>query len=524
VPVLLLESGGSGASTSVQQLSASERVEPERHDDTMIAMSRQLGGTSNLWGARCLPYDPIDFEPRPGIDARWPIGHADLAPYWRPALEATQAGAPIFDSTDALLPDADFDFSADRLERWANIQPAQIVHRRAIAEDDGLDVRTHCTAVGLDLDEEGRITGVDVAHSLSGERARLTPRLTVLAMGGLETTRLLLSAQRERPALFGGAEGPLGRYYMGHVIGEIADIVLADGQLGRAFDFHVEDGSYVRRRFQPSEELQRAHGLLNSAFWPVVPPIADPRHGDATLSMVYLALCVPPIGRLLTAEAIRLRHMAEGPVPYGRHFANLLTGGPAAIAFAVHFLRRRYFIKERLPGFFIHNGANRYGLSYHAEHAPNRDSRIWLDDRRDRLGLPSLRIDLRFGGIDVDSLLRTHDLFEQWLLRNQAGHLDYRMPREARGEAIMAKAAHGTHQIGLARMGDNRRDAVVDSDLRCFDASNLYLATTAVLPTSSQANPTLTAVALALRLGDHLAARLEAPEAVAATRELAGAR
>ncbi len=514
LPVLLLESGGEGSEAKVQELSSAERIEPERHDDTMIAMARQLGGTSNLWGARCLPYDPIDFETRPGIDAHWPIGAADLAPYWPAALRAAQSGAAVFEAGSPLLPKADADFSADRLERWANIQAAQVIHRQAIASDPGLDLRTHCTLVSLDIETDGRIGAIDVAHSLSGKRARFSPGITVLAMGGLETTRALLAAQRQAPRIFGGSEGPLGRHYMGHVIGEIADIVLADGNLGRAFDFHVDEhGSYVRRRFQPNEALQRQHGLMNSAFWPVVPPIADPRHGSATLSMVYLALSIPALGRLVTAEAIRRRHIPERPGQFVRHLANVLTGAPSALAFALRFFRDRYFGNQRLPGFFIRNAANRYGLSYHGEHAPSPSSRVWLGDARDRLGVPSLKIDLRFHDADIDSLLRTHDLLESWLTRNGVGHLEYRVPREERGAAIMAKAAHGTHQIGLARMGANRRDGIVDGNLRCFDSPNLYLATTAALPTSSQANPTLTAIALALRLADHLASLAGPPPA-----------
>lgn len=54
-------------------------------------------------------------------------------------------------------------------------------------------------------------------------------------------------------------------------------------------------------------------------------------------------------------------------------------------------------------------------------------------------------------------------------------------------------------------MGEDRRQAIVDRDCRAFDAPNLHVVSTAVLPTSGQANPTMTAVQLGLRLAERLA-------------------
>ena len=133
----------------------------------------------------------------------------------------------------------------------------------------------------------------------------------MLAAGGLESTRLLLAAQRRRPALFGGADGPLGRYYMGHVIGEIADVVFDDARVDAAFDFLRDGrGSFVRRRFAPSPTLMARFDLPNVGFWPVAPPIADPRHGSGALSAVAMALSTPIVGGMILPELIRARHLA----------------------------------------------------------------------------------------------------------------------------------------------------------------------------------------------------------------------
>jgi choline dehydrogenase-like flavoprotein len=79
------------------------------------------------------------------------------------------------------------------------------------------------------------------------------------------------------------------------------------------------------------------------------------------------------------------------------------------------------------------------------------------------------------------------------------------MPRAGRTEAVLAQVRHGSHQVGTVRMGKSRTTAVVDKDLRVFDSPNMFVVSSAVLPTSSQANPTFTTIALALRLADTLA-------------------
>ena len=161
----------------------------------------------------------------------------------------------------------------------------------------------------------------------------------------------------------------------------------------------------------------------------------------------------------------------------------------------------------RLPGFVVRNRAQTYGLSYHSEHFPDPSSRVTLSKETDPLGLPRLCIDLRFSEANADAIVRTHVALDAWLRRTGIGAVHYRQPLEATRDAILAKAAHGTHHIGTTRMGSSRAQAVVDQDLKCFDADNLYVVSASVMPTSGQANPTLTALALAMRLADHLAAR-----------------
>ncbi len=508
--VLVLESGTTTADPKTQALSDAEILEPARHDDMSIAVARRLGGTSNLWAVRCQPFDPIDFEPRPGlVDAGWPISHAEVAPWYAPAVAYLAAGETVFDAPIPGLAVDDPAFDHTRLERFSRIAEVQKLHAAEIERSDRIDVRLDSTVLDLAF-EDGGIRRLTVADR-EGRRHELPVRRVVLACGGLESTRQLLVLRKKHPHLFGGPDGPLGRYYMGHVIGEVADVTFRSETADAAYDFFFDGhGSYARRRFVPSDDEQRAHDLVNVSFWPVVPPIADPRHRSGLLSAVCLAFAVAPFGRLLIAEAIRRRHIPDD-LAILPHLANILRDLPRAALALGRFLLRRYVARPPMPGFFVRNAGRRYGLSYHAEQTPRADSRVWLSEATDRLGLPKLVIDYRFARADAEAVLRAHRRLAAWLERTGLGTVEYRRPEAETVDAILEIAAHGTHQIGTARMAERPEDGVVDANLRCFGVDNLWVASSAVFPTSGQCNPTLSIAAFACRLAAHLDGLAAAP-------------
>ena len=312
--VLVLESGGRGPRAEAQALSQAENLDPATHHAPEITVARRLGGASNLWGGRCLPFDPVDFIARPWLGdlPAWPVGSAELEPWLGPACAWLAAGDPVFHEP---LPGvaADPAFGFESLERWSNRPRVQELHGPELAAAPNLLVALGATVTGFEEADGGRIAAAAV-HVEGRGRGRVAAPTFVLAAGGNESTRLLLAAQARTPGRFGEA---LGRSYMGHVNGTIADVVLENEALHAGLDFHVDGhGSYVRRRLVPSPETQAAERLTNVAFWPVVPEVADPRHRSGPLSATFLALSVGPLGRRLIAEPIRLKHV--GPPPYDR--------------------------------------------------------------------------------------------------------------------------------------------------------------------------------------------------------------
>lgn len=504
--VLLVDAGTKeGAARTVQPFTGqrTDIVDPARHAPLELTTRRGLGGTSHLWGGRCVAFEPIDFTAREYVpDSEWPLTFTEVERWLEPAARHLDAGAGIFRSEQADWADLE-NFQMSNLERWAR-QPR-------LAGGLGTRVLAHhlVTAmfgtrlVGLDLAADGSVQAL--VSEQAGTRVRLRGRDYVLAMGGLEITRFLLAEQQRRPDAFGGADGPLGRYYMGHATGSIADIVLDDPASARDLDFERDEhDTYIRRRFTLSEEAQRRNRVLNTSFYLDNPPFYEHEHRNATLSAVFLGLAIPPIGRRILAEGIRLRHVGPKPYRVGKHILNIVRRPFRAAADVADIVWRRYVSSVRKPGFILHNEGGRYAIHYHAEQLPNPDSRLTL--RTTPSGEGVLSVDYRYLEADIDSLLRCHELLDAELRSVGRGHLEY-LAEDAEGVRAMAweQATDGFHSIGTTRMSDDPAKGVVDRELRVHGVGNLFIASSSVFPTSAEANPTFFAAVLAVRLAHHLA-------------------
>jgi choline dehydrogenase-like flavoprotein len=148
-----------------------------------------------------------------------------------------------------------------------------------------------------------------------------------------------------------------------------------------------------------------------------------------------------------------------------------------------------------LPSVVLESKTNRYTLRIDAEQAPSPESRVTLGDDRDAMGERRLHVAWRHTTLDAESLLRTSELFDQGLRRSGIGR--------ARSVPQPLQATGG-HHIGTTRMATDPSAGVVDENCRVHGLANVYVASSSVFPTSGYANPTLTILALAIRLGDHL--------------------
>ncbi len=509
--VIVLEAGGFEREPEIQALYRGSVVDPALHPPLEEYRERGLGGTTREWSGRCVPFDAIDFEARPWIaDSGWPISIDELAPYYPRANKLCEAGEfaytaeTAFDTPLKAMIDgfSEQSFTTDHLERFSC--PTDFGKRYGPRLDAAQNIRVllHANVVDIQLNGAGSaVTGLDV-RSQSRQPIAVAAKQYVLAPGGLEATRLLLAARTVHPNGIGNANGNLGRYYMSHLAGTIGLFQAAPGRAAVWHGYDVaEDGTFCRRRLALRAEAQRANRIGNFVARLHHPRIGNAAHGSGVLSALRL-------GRAAIPKKFRSRVPEEpmGSVEFLRHTGNVLRGILEIARFGFHMFVARRMAARKFPSAIINPQDNRFSLDFHAEQEPNFASQVRLSSERDPLGLPRLEVDWRYSPGDLATCATSLALFAGEVQSCGCGVFNYN-PEEVERE-MTRYGAYGGHHIGTTRMGDDPRHSVVDRDCRIHDVANLYVAGASVFPTSSQANPTLTAVALALRLADRLKAEV----------------
>jgi choline dehydrogenase-like flavoprotein len=456
--VVLLESGTFAPSTRVQELNEGV-CEGEPYEGLRATRHRQVGGTPNIWdvevgGKRGAKYVPLSARDM----ADWPIGRDDLDPYYREAQELCGLGP--------------FDYGA---ERWAAegrrpFDPAGTGLTSGVYHfgDAGrftrvLPDRVRCmetvrlmpgaTVVELLAEAGGRAVRGVRAVGPAGERHVVEARRIVLACGAVENARLLLLA--------GPGDGSGSRW------------------VGRGFMEHARDFSLVLVPVSPGI-------FARSAFYDVHEPEEGIRVGGrlAVAEDALEALDLPNASMTLIPRSRSRRGLLERGLRWAHRS---LTGGRSG----------RYGWSETpAPA----RAFDVFEIVLNLEHGPDAGNRVELGDRRDRHGNPLPRLVVRWTEEEQARLERLRARLQAWFADADLGRLQVTPGRRP------DLSAH--HHAGTTRMAAIPARGVVDSDGRAFGTENLYLAGASVFPSVGFANPTLTVVAMALRLARHLDATL----------------
>lgn len=514
IEVILLEAGGLDANALPDDDLEGNIADHQFHAPLTECRSRQLGGTTALWVGRCLPMDPIDFEKRDYVpNSAWPVQFEEIARHYPRANAYCHAGDYAYDLTQA-LPNAPSSLvpgfqnesvSCSRLERWSLPTQFGRHYRKALIGHRNIRLIANAFCINIKLGPLRRSVDSVTVASEPGRHFRVEAQAYVVAGGGLESTRLLLASNATDSEGIGNTYGHLGRYYMGHLFGSIAGIRFLGDPRKTVYGFERDRGGvYCRRRFWITPKAQQKEKLLNTALWLTNPSAADPNHGSGILSAAYLALNLPYIRDILAPPAIQKAFSGQSrPESYWPHIRNIVSDFPRTAGFTSQFLFRRFVPRRRIPALFIYNRFNRYDLYYHAEQTPQWHNRVSLHDQCDRFGMPRLHVDFRFSPQDIDSVCQAHRLLAGQLEeRQKLGIFTYK--QDDIRSLVSAQVRDGFHQIGTTRMSASEKDGVVDSNCKVHSVANLYVCSSSVFPTSGQANPTLTIVALAIRLANHL--------------------
>jgi choline dehydrogenase-like flavoprotein len=474
--IALFESGGFEFEEETQNLYEGEIV---GHPFPLLVMDRLrfLGGATNHWSGSCRPFDAIDFEQRAYVkNSGWPFDKAALDPFYQRAHAICQLGPYTYDAKDwGADVAAAVDFGSDARLRTGIYQyspPTRFgeVYRQDLTTAAGLTVYLNANLVDIDTDAGARdVTGLRLA-CLRGPKLQGRGQLYVLATGGIENARLLLNANKVRNTGLGNEFDLVGRYFMDHpYIPNAATILFTDPTIGsRLVAGGSRDGYGAQFYFYAPKATLETEEL--PAFSIYIGNAGGTHHDFARASLSAI-----------------LRALASGHWPdhLMTHIWQILRAVEAQIEDAFDRLTRR--------------DHSRYSANYMCECPPDPESRVTLGKQIDALGLRRVELDWRLPRDFDRNIRRAHEILAQDLGRTGKGRL-----RLDLGEDATPLVATGHHHMGTTRMHHDPKQGVVDENCRVHGMANLFVAGSSVFPTYSFDDPTMTIVALALRLADHL--------------------
>jgi choline dehydrogenase-like flavoprotein len=356
-------------------------------------------------------------------------------------------------------------------------------YRDAVVKAPNISLYLNSNVTAIRPDANGKtIARLDVA-TLSGNRFTVKARTYVLAVGGLENARLLLASNQLMARGIGNDHDLVGRFFADHINLDTAAIV----PLAKQFNFDLygrENRRVARRPLRQGGRLASLMGLLD--LDPSVQRTEGTLNYSAEVQPTYFSDHFMHRERYQmpmqsdTGEQSRFHQVKE---TLSDLFRNLSDAASAA------------FGDESAPDSY-------YELMSIQEQAPNPSSRVTLSGNKDALGVPMARLEWRLTDLDRHTVKVAVQQIAQALGAGQVGRLRLSLDLDAADWPSYMQSSW--HHSGTTRMHADPRMGVVNADLRVHGLANLYVTGSSVFPTNSSSNPTITVIALSVRLARHL--------------------
>jgi len=480
--VCLLESGGLELDEKTQSLSEGENVGLS-YFPLETTRFRYFGGTlgKEAW---CWQLDEIDFETRDWIPySGWPFSKSHLDPFYERAQSILRLRHIAHDveawetkNSPCLL------FIGDRvITKIIQISPSirfGEIYRDEVERADNIHTYLYANVLDIETTYTARtVTHLQVA-CLQGNKFWVEAKLFILATGGIENARLLLLSNKVQRAGLGNQNDLVGRFFMEHPHLESGIFIPSDPYISAAlhtlYNYECKVNNIpVIRAVALSAQTLRHEKLVNFS---------------ATLESSCYQVSNGVTSLELLLKALRQRNMPDGLI---KHLSNVIVdiNDVATAAYRKLFKGNSYPVKF-------------FRLYNRTEQASNPNSRVTLTAERDCFGKNRVQLDWRLSPIDKSSLRRAHEIIRLELDRAGLGRLMITLDDNDTTWPLSLTGGH--HHMGTTRMHVDPKRGVANENCQVHGISNLFIAGSSLFPTSGCANPTLTIVALAVRLADHM--------------------
>jgi choline dehydrogenase-like flavoprotein len=529
--VCLLESGGLDFDDATQSLYTGENVGVP-YFPLKESRVRYLGGSTNLWGGTSRPLDEIDFEDRPWMPySGWPFTKAELDPYYERAQKVCGLGPYKYDFADwedelRRLGRLNLPFQGDEIVTYifqvmqrTNLRFGE-VYRAEIERSQNIKTYLHANVVEIETNDTAQaVTRLRIA-SLEGNKFWVRAKIFILACGGIENPRLLLVSNKVQNTGLGNQYDLVGRFFMEHPYLRSGKVILSK-----------PNALYPN---QPKQKIQVHQSRLMTA-------LALSKEVQEREQILNFALRLVPIVPEWLEAYQRIRNRNWQKKGSDGHFSSFVNDLSKVIANFDEVIARAWAKRKVKQPPFPERFFESHLIS---EQAPNPDSRVTLSRELDKLGLNRVKLDWRLCPIDKYTIQRSQQIIGEELKRAGFGQLEIDLgyddvswqalmqrtqqrldekfaPSDSDKHEIRLKLGIRLHEdsywqtlrgsyhhMGTTRMSTNPRQGVVNEHSQVHGISNLYVTGSSVFPTGGLSNPTLTIVALAIRLADDIKARM----------------
>jgi choline dehydrogenase-like flavoprotein len=461
--------------------------------------------------------EAIDFEHRPWIPhSGWPIPYSALLPHFNRAMELCEAGPFAFDAAALFSPARaslidDFDdeeVTSANVERWSPPTNFGKRYRGELRRAPRVQVVLGGHAVHIQLTEDGRSVRHIEGSAGGTHRFFVTARSHVLATGGLENARILLNSDDVSRGGIGNSTDLVGRFYMSHLTGVVEKIAMSEPRpiLRSAFEKDAA-GVYCRRRFALTPYAQKNRRVGNGIATLHRPPISSALHRDPLFSAAFLVKHYTDVARQGSPGAVIAALRADGDTQR-EHWKVIASTRADSIRSIGRIVRDRFLSKRRLPSVLPPPSAAEHHILYQTEHMPNPESRVLLSGERDALGLRRITVRPGFTELDFETVVELHRAIAGRFDKTGFGYVEFNESRLRDHLSDYATEFNSqAHHLGTTRMSEGPATGVVDPNCEVHDVRGLFVMGSSVFPTGGHANPTLTLVALSVRLAEYLAAQ-----------------
>lgn len=471
--VIIISSGNSGYDRRNQELYDGKIIDNIQSIPLSASRLRMFGGTSNHWTGHCGPFDDIDFYARDFLpNSGWPISSSELQKYYKEAQKILELGkydynelvfenSPIFKNLGpfkkSILKQNPFRFGPE----W----------RDFFKKSKRVYVLENANLTKLVTNSNGTRISELIVKNLDGQSCKIICKQIVLACGGVENARILLNSNlSERLPC-------IGRFYAFHprVIG--AELHLAKPiSKNNNFQWHQIDESTKKQFIRYSSEYQLSQKQPNYAM--------NLMNSYRKKSPEFQA-------------ALRLRNRLQGNSDKGDISDDLLTVISNFGGLISEYKAHRSF-----------GEIDTLNLMTYVDPIPNYSNKIMLNNDKDELGMKKCTVFWKPSEDDIDYTYEFNVKFAEMVGLNGIGRVKINpmLRDQSTYIKLVQNSSGGGHQMGTTRISDSNDSGVVNHNLKVHGIDNLFCAGSSVFPTYSWVNPTMTIVALSIRLANHLSA------------------